>query len=473
MTQEEAIVVDKELTPEEQDKLTIDKIESALQLVSKTVKTFDQRYIFKTLRDLVSVRKQLNANVLSHLINTYLDAPFKAYLLKFVGGKSAESALEKKGEILPEVNFAIHWLVQLALLDAGELKKLDDLNVNYIVKLIKSYNRRSLDLINAKIWFYIARTKELLNDLTSIRPELLLALRTATLKHDNETSGTLITLILRNYILLHDYAQASNFIEKVEWPKDVSTSIESRYFFYLAKINSIQLNYSDAHDFVTTAVRKAPQTQNAFGFLQVSYKLSVLIELLTGDIPELSFFKKPGFENCLRPYQEITKAVKLGDLKLFNETLSKYREGFIRDDNYTLVQRLRSNVIKTGIRIISLSYTKISLKDICIKLHLDNESSAEYIVSKAIRDGVIDAKINHQLGYVESNEVLNIYSTSQPQEQFNQRINFVNQLHNDSVKAMRYPPSVNRSGDALSSKDDVDETELINALQDDLDGDLF
>lgn len=458
----------QEPTQEEHDQATIEAIESALQLVLKTVKTFDQRYIFKTLRDLVSVRKLLNTTVLASLINKYLGSYHREYLLEYIG--AIQEDVEEHDEVLPEVNFALHWLAQLYLLDSGELAKLDELNTKHIITLTKSANRRSLDLINAKIWFYIARTKELLNDLISIRPELLLALRTATLKHDNETSGALITLLLRNFILLHDYTQASNFIEKVEFPKDVSTSIESRYFFYLAKINSIQLNYSDAHEFVISAIRKAPQTQNATGFLQVSYKLSVLIELLTGEIPELSFFKKSGFEKCLTPYSEITKAVKLGDLKLFNETLARYREQFIKDDNLTLVTRLRSNVIKTGIRIISLSYTKISLKDICIKLHLDNESSAEYIVSKAIRDGVIDAKINHQKGYVESNEVLNVYSTNEPQDQLNQRINFVNSLHNDSVRAMRYPPSVNRVRDPLGGDDDLDEeAQLINALQDELD----
>ncbi|CEP24669.1 RPN3 [Cyberlindnera jadinii] len=473
MTQEEPIVAEtKEITQEEKDQQTVEAIEKALQLVVKTVQTFDQRYIFKTLRDLVSVRPQLNASVLSKLINTYLGDAYKSYLIEYIGGMAED--VELKNEVLPEVTFAIHWLVQLYLLDQNELKKLDELNTKHIITLTKSQNRRSLDLINVKIWFYIARTKELLGDLISIRPELFLSLRTASLKHDNETCGVLITLILRNYLLLHDYTQASNFIEKVEFPKNISTSLEARYFFYLAKINSIQLNYSDAHEFVITAIRKAPQTQNAIGFLQVSYKLSVLIELLTGEIPELSFFKKPGFEKCLVPYREITKAVKLGDLKLFNETLAKYREHFVKDDNLTLVTRLRSNVIKTGIRIISLSYTKISLKDICIKLHLDNESSAEYIVSKAIRDGVIDAKINNQKGYVESNEVLNVYSTNEPQVQLDQRIKFVNQLHNDSVRAMRYPPSVNRVHDSLGGEADMeDEAELINALQDEFDGDFF
>jgi hypothetical protein len=49
--------------------------------------------------------------------------------------------------------------------------------------------------------------------------------------------------------------------------------------------------------------------------------------------------------------------------------------------------RLRQNVIKTGIRRLSLSYSRISLTDICVKLHLDSEEDAEYIIGEAIRDG--------------------------------------------------------------------------------------
>jgi hypothetical protein len=52
--------------------------------------------------------------------------------------------------------------------------------------------------------------------------------------------------------------------------------------------------------------------------------------------------------------------------------------------------------------MISLSYSKISLRDICIKLHLDSEEDAQFIVAKAIRDGVIDATLDHHRGYMKS-----------------------------------------------------------------------
>ena len=47
-----------------------------------------------------------------------------------------------------------------------------------------------------------------------------------------------------------------------------------------------------------------------------------------------------------------------------------------------MINSLRHNVIKAGVRRLSISYSRISLKDICLKLHLDSEEDAEYIVAK-------------------------------------------------------------------------------------------
>ena len=75
---------------------------------------------------------------------------------------------------------------------------------------------------------------------------------------------------------------------------------------------------------------------------------------------------------------------------------------------YYIFSRIRHNVIKFGLRNIYLSYSRISLIDICGKLHLDGVTETEYTVAKAIRDGVIDATINHEEQYVQT-KVTNIY----------------------------------------------------------------
>uniref|UniRef100_A0A2R8PG74 26S proteasome non-ATPase regulatory subunit 3 C-terminal domain-containing protein n=1 Tax=Callithrix jacchus TaxID=9483 RepID=A0A2R8PG74_CALJA len=47
--------------------------------------------------------------------------------------------------------------------------------------------------------------------------------------------------------------------------------------------------------------------------------------------------------------------------------------------------------------------------------------------------------INHEKGYVQSKEMIDIYSTREPQLAFHQRISFCLDIHM-SVKAMRFPP---------------------------------
>ena len=74
--------------------------------------------------------------------------------------------------------------------------------------------------------------------------------------------------------------------------------------------------------------------------------------------------------------------VRNGDLVLFGETLDKHGHQFQTEKTYTLIIRLRHNMIKTGIRMISLSYSRISLADIAEKLQLDSTEDAEYIVAK-------------------------------------------------------------------------------------------
>lgn len=447
-----------------------EEIELAFGSLQKASANFDNRYVTKVLRDLGSLRRKIakDPSSLAHVISKTLPDTIKSKSV-LLGLLPAEVTLgvEPANAVLPEVNVFVHLLVQLFLLDTHELDKLAELNKT-IVALLGSYNRRTLDFIQAKVWFYIARTNELRGDLYASRPDLLNGLRTATLRHDDETTATIITLLLRSYLLTHEISQASNLCEKIVFPANAGSSLTARYFYYLSRINTIQLDYSQAHECVVAAIRKAPQTKLATGFLQAATKLNIIIELLMGDIPELKVFKTTS--GNLEPYFHVTKAVRLGDLKLFSEVLNKYDAVFVKDDNFTLVSRLRQNVIKTGIRIISLSYSKISLRDICIKLHLDSEEATEYIVSKAIRDGVIEASINHKASYMKSKELLDVYSTKLPQEDFDQRIKFCLSLHNDLVKAMRYPSDDNKADlnkHNLESRDD--EMGLLQALED---GDL-
>ena len=312
---------------------------------------------------------------------------------------------------------------------------------------MRKFNRRTIDPLSSKVYFYLQLLVEKLDPqppsrqsrVFDIRERLLVALRTAILRKDQETQATTIVLLLRNYLSTADITQADLLVEHNQFPFAASNTQVARYLYYLGRIRAVQLSYSEAHQHLTGATRKAPTTGSAAGFYQASMKLLVVVELLMGDIPDRSVFRQPKLERALEPYFFLVKAVRSGDLKSFEELVLRHADVFRRDGTYTLARRLRQNVIRTGVRMLSLAYSRISLRDICIRLGIESEQSAEYIVAKAIRDGVIEASINHEKGYMETKRAGDVYATREPAEAFHERIQACLGLHDECVKAMRYP----------------------------------
>ena len=467
----------------------VDEMIDLCKEIVKSTTLVDQRYIYKALKKLPVLRTKLTKENLTVFVDLLYPASsaFKSSLMKVLGNTQKshvedeetirngypiefyELTAEENVEVTAELVTFTHLLVHLYLFKTNELQKSSKFAISETIpKVLNTFNSRILDLINAKLWFYVARCNELLpisEKQESIRFEMIKFLKVTALKHDVETQAMLICCILREFIQAGEISSASDFISKVDFPSNegISSSLEARYFYYLSKINSIQLDYSTANEYIIAAIRKAPNSSSSLGFLQSAFKLRCCIELLMGDIPELSFFKQDKMEKSLYPYYLLSKAVKTGDLNKFQETIHKYKQPLVKDDLYQLCLRLRSNVIKTGIRIVSLTYKRIALKDICLKLRLDSEQSAEYIVSKAIRDGVIEAKINYEKGQVETSELLNIYDTEEPQSIFNERIKFVTELHDECVKAMRFPEK--RKSNKDTGKDDGSKEVSVEVLE--------
>ena len=74
--------------------------------------------------------------------------------------------------------------------------------------------------------------------------------------------------------------------------------------FYLGKIRTIQLEYTDAKESLLQAARKAPTT--ARGFRIQCNKWAIIVRLLLGEIPERTVFMQKGMKKALTPYFELT-----------------------------------------------------------------------------------------------------------------------------------------------------------------------
>ncbi|KAK9475399.1 proteasome regulatory subunit C-terminal-domain-containing protein [Dipodascopsis tothii] len=435
-----------ERSAEEKATIILSDIKQNFGFLERAAQSFEPRFAVRALRGLGGLRRGLTADILASVVEETYGAPSHksaAMISEVIERVVSTTDADKAAAVLPEVDIYVLLLVQVFLLDQGAAKAFVGFT-DAVVDILRAYNRRTLDSLAAKVWFYYEHAHELDGTFVAIRPKLLAALRTATLRHDAETQAMLTTLLLRNYLKTQSVSQANQLVLKTTFPTTATNSVTARYLYYVGRIKVIQLDYTAANENLIGAIRKAPQTTHAAGFVQAANKLKIIIELLMGDIPERSLFREPVLEKALTPYVDLVKAVRVGDVPQFSETIAKYAAAFKKDETYMLILRLRQNVIKTGIRMMSLSYSKISLRDMCIRLHLDSEESAEYIVAKAIRDDVIEATVDHEKGFMQSKEILDVYSTPEPSVAFHDRIKFCLSLHEESVKAMRYPMNQHR-----------------------------
>ncbi|KAI0179881.1 proteasome regulatory subunit C-terminal-domain-containing protein [Hypoxylon sp. FL1284] len=480
-------------------------IKSNFALLDRAVTLFDARFTLRALRSISSLRKRLTPDILAQVVaETFSPASPSAgvakQLLAVVGkgdvslGRQPSTEMEVDSEpkapakngskketkdVIPEVDIFLSILIQVYLFDSKEFLRGAEFS-KYLSERIHSLNRRTLDSLSAKVYFYYSLFCEELaplppspqSPLVAIRPTLLAALRTAVLRKDVDIQASVIVLLLRNYLLTSHISQADLLVAHTQFPENAANNQVARFLYYLGRIRAIQLRYTEAHEHLTAATRKAPASTCALGFAQTATKLLLVVELLMGDIPERATFRVPNMEQALHPYFLLVQAVRVGNLEDFEMTIADHAATFRRDGTYSLILRLRQNVIKTGIRMMSLSYSRISLRDICIRLHLGSEESAEYIVAKAIRDGVIEATLDRERGFMKSKEVGDVYATREPGEAFHFRIRACLALHDESVKAMRFPMNQHRLELKNAQEAREREREMAKEIQDgDLDED--
>nr|GLL23583.1 probable 26S proteasome non-ATPase regulatory subunit 3 [Ipomoea trifida]GMC81174.1 probable 26S proteasome non-ATPase regulatory subunit 3 [Ipomoea batatas]GMC83472.1 probable 26S proteasome non-ATPase regulatory subunit 3 [Ipomoea batatas] len=431
------------------DPSVFEHLKDIASLVEAGAYAREVRRIVRAVRLTIALRRKLKTSALTAFLNYSLTpgsdvhARLSAYLPK-------EDELDMEVDIasqapakhlVPELEIYCYLLVLIYLIDQGKYSEAKACSSASIARL-KTLNRRTVDVLASRLYYYYSLSYERTGDLAEIRGNLLALHRIATLRHDELGQETLLNLLLRNYLHYNLYDQAEKLRSKAPRFEAHSNQQFCRYLFYLGKIRTIQLEYTDAKESLLQAARKAPVA--ALGFRVQCNKWAVIVRLLLGEIPERTVFMQKGMEKALRPYFELTNAVRIGDLELFKTVAEKFSSTFSKDGTNNLIVRLRHNVIRTGLRNISISYSRISLVDVAKKLRLDSKNpvaDAESIVAKAIRDGAIDAILDHGNGCMVSKETGDIYSTNEPQIAFNSRIAFCLNMHNEAVRALRFPPN--------------------------------
>jgi 26S proteasome regulatory subunit N3 len=171
-------------------------------------------------------------------------------------------------DLIPEAVVYLRLLLILAALDAGKVVEAGEFALE-TANIVQAANRRTMDQIAAKIYFYLARSYEIQDRLAELRPTLLAVRQTAKLRKDEVLEITVVNLLLRSYLQSNLYDQADKLLSKIETPPTSNSAQTARWLFYVARLRAVQLNYAAAADHLLTAIRRAPKDEVAPGFVQI------------------------------------------------------------------------------------------------------------------------------------------------------------------------------------------------------------
>ena len=230
---------------------------------------FDARFTLRALRSISSIRKRLTPDILARVIteaypstspaakslliaidreNAVFSKPNSPEMEIDTESKAAKSGKKEQKEVIPEVDIFLGILIQIHYLD-NKINQKGAVFSQHLTERIHSLNRRTLDSLSARVYFYYSMFCEQMQPLppspaspvVSLRPALLSALRTAVLRKDVDTQSTVIVLLLRNYLSTSHINQADLLVTHTKFPDNASNNQVARYLYYLGRIRAIQL----------------------------------------------------------------------------------------------------------------------------------------------------------------------------------------------------------------------------------------
>ena len=188
--------------------------------ISKSVELNQPRLLKRAIRQHGLVRRTVGVTVLRAVVDRFIPTAYahRTHLLEALsilpsdaapttaGGDAMDisdpavpaataSTITPPTTLLPEVEIFLLTLVLTTLLryhcdeDAAQFASM-------VVGRVRSLNRRSLDILSSKVFFYFSLAYEKINKLENIRSTLLALYRTACLHHDDIGQAVLLNLLL-------------------------------------------------------------------------------------------------------------------------------------------------------------------------------------------------------------------------------------------------------------------------------------
>ena len=209
----------------------------------------------------------------------------------------------------------------------------------------------------------------------------------------------IVNLLFAMYFRLNTLRLCKNLLRPVEsrnlHQKGDNMGDKVTYRYYVGRLHMFEDNYTDAEVNLKYALLHCHKNAVANKRRILNYLIPVMLE--RGRLPTMKLLTKYG----LKEYVPLVSAIQKGDLRLFNDTLLKHQDKFIRRGTYLILEKCKTvcyrNLFKRVFLILQkhqlpLDNVSQAMKWLGMEIDLDE---VECILGNLIFRGYVRGYISH------------------------------------------------------------------------------
>lgn len=264
-------------------------------------------------------------------------------------------------------------LVVLSALYVGALFTKRDFEsiYDFLRELNLSGSARHMDYYNSKLLKYYYLSMKYLGK----NIDILYNLHATNKEYGNTHSVAVLTNCMLDF-------QINNGIYHRITAEITDSAENARYSFYHGIICLVRGEYRHALSYFNTAdiLHQEPSLE-----LKIK-KYTIVCKLLLGDF-SISY----SYRDDLKPYFSLIGAVRRAETGLFYEIMEEYKAELFSLNLWFIARRLLNNLLREGLRKISVCYSRISVSDISQILGVN----VDFLLHSCIRSGFISGHVEN------------------------------------------------------------------------------
>ena len=286
---------------------------------------------------------------------------------------------------------------------------------------------------------------------------LMNKLREYQIQKAHSLVGIVYNHLLRGMLLSNYIEEAGHFLTNCEFPEHEQNTQLCKFLFYKGYYMGLTGSLGQSGMLLSQALRKAPEdhisgeSRALKNFKLLAQKHLIVVSLLQSEMPSPKLFS----ETRLNQYKKLVLLVSKGHFKQFREHLEAFKDQFKRDLVFPLLLKLKSVVLKNGLKKLSQAYSSLSVSELLFKLGLHNERKLQVdaflakVMSKMSRF-TLDSNLKTVIFQREERTL----SDDSIRQALAKRVEHVKSLEEQMVRALKFP-------------EEKEEVEVENQSQDD------